>query len=56
MPKSAVWFRSCPDGEAFAITIRTGPAGFWAFGGTLMQPILAGGRIKSGVKHSEALL
>src|SRR5215469_247405 len=32
----------------------TGPAGFWAFGGTLMQPIFSGGRIKSGVKYTEA--
>jgi len=32
----------------------TGPAGFWAFGGSLVQPVFAGGRIKSGVKLSEA--
>ena len=32
----------------------TGPAGFWAFGGSLAQPIFAGGRIKSGVRLSEA--
>jgi multidrug efflux system outer membrane protein len=35
-------------------SLLTGPAGFWAFGGTLMQPIFSGGRIKSGVKYSEA--
>ncbi len=32
----------------------TGPAGFWNFGGSLTQPIFAGGRIRSGVKLSEA--
>jgi multidrug efflux system outer membrane protein len=32
----------------------TGPAGFWNFGGTLTQPIFAGGRIKSGVRLTEA--
>jgi multidrug efflux system outer membrane protein len=32
----------------------TGPAGFWSFGGSLAQPIFAGGRIKSGVRLSEA--
>src|SRR5215469_14933395 len=35
-------------------SLFTGPAGFWAFGGTLMQPIFSGGRIKSGVKYTEA--
>jgi multidrug efflux system outer membrane protein len=35
-------------------SLFTGPAGFWAFGGSLVQPIFAGGRIKSGVKLSEA--
>ena len=35
-------------------SLLTGPAGFWAFGGTLMQPIFSGGRIKSGVKYTEA--
>ncbi len=35
-------------------SLFTGPAGFWAFGGTLMQPIFAGGRIKSGVRYTEA--
>jgi len=32
----------------------TGPAGFWNFGGSLTQPIFAGGRIKSGVRLREA--
>lgn len=35
-------------------SLFTGPAGFWAFGGSLMQPIFAGGRIRSGVRLSEA--
>ena len=35
-------------------SLFTGPAGFWAFGGSLVQPIFAGGRIKSGVRLSEA--
>jgi len=32
----------------------TGPAGFWNFGGQLAQPIFAGGRIRSGVRLTEA--
>ena len=35
-------------------SLFTGPAGLWAFGGALAQPIFSGGRIKSGVKYSEA--
>ena len=35
-------------------SLFSGPAGLWAFGGALTQPIFAGGRIKSGVKYSEA--
>jgi len=35
-------------------SLFTGPAGFWWFGGTLTQPIFAGGRIKSGVRYTEA--
>jgi len=35
-------------------SLFTGPAGWWAFGGSLMQPIFTGGRIKSGVRYSEA--
>jgi multidrug efflux system outer membrane protein len=30
------------------------PAGFWNFGGSLVQPIFTGGRIKSGVRLTEA--
>jgi len=41
--------------ESSALTsLFTGPAGLWSFGGSLLQPIFAGGRIKSGVKLSEA--
>jgi outer membrane protein, multidrug efflux system len=36
------------------MSLFTGPAGFWNFGGALTQPIFAGGRIKSGVRLSEA--
>jgi outer membrane protein, multidrug efflux system len=32
----------------------TGPAGFWSFAGQLAQPIFEGGRIRSGVRLSEA--
>ena len=32
----------------------TGPAGFWTFGGQLVQPIFTGGRIRSTVKLTEA--
>ena len=35
-------------------SLFTGPAGLWALGGTLTQPIFAGGRIKSGVRYTEA--
>ena len=41
--------------ESSALTsLFTGPTGFWAFGGSLLQPIFEGGRIKSGVRLSEA--
>ena len=41
--------------QSTALTsLFTGPAGFWSFGGSLVQPIFAGGRIKSGVKLTEA--
>ena len=41
--------------QSSALTsLFTGPAGLWSFGGSLVQPIFAGGRIKSGVKLSEA--
>jgi multidrug efflux system outer membrane protein len=32
----------------------TGPAGLWSFAGALTQPIFAGGRIRSGVRLTEA--
>lgn len=35
-------------------SLFTGPAGFWNFGAAVTQPIFAGGRIKSGVKLSQA--
>jgi outer membrane protein, multidrug efflux system len=35
-------------------SLFTGPAGFWSLGGSLAQPIFAGGRIRSGVRLSEA--
>ena len=35
-------------------SLFTGPAGMWNFGGSIAQPIFAGGRIKSGVRLSEA--
>jgi multidrug efflux system outer membrane protein len=35
-------------------SLFTGPAGLWNFGGGITQPIFAGGRIKSGVRLSEA--
>jgi len=31
-------------------SLLTGPAGLWNLGGSLAQPIFAGGRIKSGVR------
>jgi len=41
--------------QSSALTsLFTGPAGLWNFGGSLAQPIFAGGRIKSGVRLSEA--
>ena len=41
--------------QSSALTsLFTGPAGFWNFGGGLVQPIFAGGRIKSGVRLTEA--
>lgn len=32
----------------------TGPAGVWSFGGSLVQPIFEGGRLKSNVRLAEA--
>jgi multidrug efflux system outer membrane protein len=41
--------------QSAALTnLFTGPAGFWSFGGSLAQPIFASGRIRSGVRLSEA--
>src|SRR5258705_3018037 len=39
--------------QSSALTsLFTGPAGLWNFGGSLAQPIFAGGRIRSGVRFS----
>lgn len=35
-------------------SLFTGPAGFWAFGSTLAQPIFTGGRLRSNVRLAEA--
>jgi multidrug efflux system outer membrane protein len=35
-------------------SLFTGPAGLWSFGGSVIQPIFAGGKIRSGVRLSEA--
>ena len=41
--------------QSSALTnLFTGPAGFWNMGGSLLQPIFAGGRIRSGVRLAEA--
>src|SRR5262249_28205818 len=41
--------------QSIALTnLFTGPAGIWSFGGQLTQPIFTGGRIRSGVRLSEA--
>ena len=41
--------------QSSALTsLFTGPAGLWSFGGSLLQPIFEGGRIRSGVRLSEA--
>jgi multidrug efflux system outer membrane protein len=32
----------------------TGPAGLWNFGGSLVQPVFTGGKIRSGVRLAEA--
>jgi multidrug efflux system outer membrane protein len=41
--------------ESSALTsLFTGPAGLWSFGGQALQPIFAGGRIRSGVRLAEA--
>ncbi len=41
--------------QSSALTsLFTGPAGMWNFGGSLVQPVFTGGKIRSGVKYSEA--
>jgi len=35
-------------------SLFTGPAGLWSFGGSLVQPIFTGGKIRSNVKFTEA--
>ena len=41
--------------QSSALTsLFTGPAGLWSFGGSLVQPIFTGGRIRSNVKFTEA--
>ena len=41
--------------QSSALTsLFSGPAGFWNFGGSLVEPIFNGGRIRSGVRLSEA--
>jgi outer membrane protein, multidrug efflux system len=35
-------------------SLFSGPAGFWNFGGQLLQPIFTGGRIRSNVRLTEA--
>jgi outer membrane protein, multidrug efflux system len=41
--------------QSSALTsLFTGPSGLWSFGGSLVQPVFAGGRIRSGVRFSEA--
>lgn len=41
--------------QSSALTsLFTGPAGLWSFGGSLTQPIFAGGKIRSNVKFTEA--
>jgi len=41
--------------QSSALTsLFTAPAGLWSFGGSLVQPIFTGGRIRSNVKFTEA--
>src|SRR5258708_32169483 len=41
--------------QSSALTsLFTDPAGLWSFGGSLVQPIFNGGRIRSNVKFTEA--
>lgn len=41
--------------QSSALTsLFSGPAGFWSFGGQLLQPIFTGGRLRSNVRLTEA--
>src|SRR5467141_1060786 len=41
--------------QSSALTsLFTGPAGLWSFGGSLVQPLFTGGRIRSNVRFTEA--
>jgi multidrug efflux system outer membrane protein len=41
--------------QSSALTsLFTGPAGFWAFGSTLAQPIFTGGKLRANVRLAEA--
>ena len=41
--------------QSTALTnLFTGPAGFWSFGGQLLQPIFTGGKIRSNIRLTEA--
>ena len=41
--------------QSSALTgLFSGPAGFWTFGGQLLQPIFTGGRLRSNVRLTEA--
>jgi outer membrane protein, multidrug efflux system len=40
--------------SAALTSLFSGPAGFFSLGGSLAQPLFAGGRIRSGVKLAEA--
>jgi multidrug efflux system outer membrane protein len=41
--------------QSSALTsLFTGPAGLWSFGGSLVEPIFTGGRIRSNIKLTEA--
>jgi multidrug efflux system outer membrane protein len=41
--------------QSSALTnLFSGPAGFWSFGGQLVQPIFTGGRLRSNVRLTEA--
>ncbi len=41
--------------QSSALTsLFTGPSGLWSFGGSLVQPIFTGGRLRSNVKFTEA--